>query len=81
MEVPEDVADDLRVAAVAAGCTVLLPVVLRFGFGAAVNPVPLLSPIAVYFGYIFLGTGRAAGTRPWIALILLVTVVTALSVL
>ncbi|WP_251330145.1 hypothetical protein [Haloplanus pelagicus] len=81
MDAPEEVATDLRVAAVAAACTVLLPIVLRFGLGATVSPVPLLSPVAVYFGYVFLGRGETFGQpRPWIALILVVTVATALFV-
>ncbi|WP_251343901.1 hypothetical protein [Haloplanus halophilus] len=81
MDVPEPVAADLQVAAVAAACTVALPVVLRFGLGVAVSPTPLLSPIAVYFGYVFLGRGSGVDDpRLWSLATVVVALATAVLV-
>jgi len=81
MDLPADVAADLRVAAVAAGCTVALSLALRYGFGVTVGPLLRLSPVAVYFGYLFLGKGSTGSAfenpRLWMLLTVAVTVGTA----
>lgn len=78
MDLPAEVAADLRVAAVAAGCTVALSLALRYGLGVSVGPLLRLSPVAVYFGYLFLGKGSTGSAfenpRLWILLTLVVTV-------
>jgi hypothetical protein len=78
MDLPADVAADLRVAAVAAGCTVALSLALRYGFGVTASPLLRLSPIAVYFGYLFLGKGSTGSAfenpRLWMLLTVVVTV-------
>ncbi|SDZ84911.1 hypothetical protein SAMN04488065_0762 [Haloplanus vescus] len=80
MNISADVAADLRVAAVAAGCTVALSLVLRYGLGIAASPLLRLSPIAVYFGYLFLGKGSTGSAfenpRLWMVLTAVVTVAT-----
>ena len=81
MDVPDAVAADLRVAAVAAGCTVALTLALRYGFGVTASPLLRLSPVAVYFGYLFLGKGSTGSAfenpRLWMLLTVGVTVGTA----
>jgi len=81
MDVPDAVAADLRVAAVAAGCTVALTLALRYGLSVTVSPLLRLSPVAVYFGYLFLGKGSTGSAfenpRLWIVLTVAVTVGTA----
>lgn len=78
MDLPADVAADLRVAAVAAGCTVALSLALRYGVGVTASPLLRLSPIATYFGYLFLGKGStgSAFERPrlWMLATVAVTV-------
>jgi hypothetical protein len=78
MDVPDAVAADLRVAAVAAGCTVALTLALRYGLSVTVSPLLRLSPVAVYFGYLFLGKGSTGSAfenpRLWIVLTVAVTV-------
>lgn len=75
-----DVRGDLLVAGVAAIAAVLLTVALRFGVGRSVPALPRLSPIAVYFLYLFLGKGetgsRVENPRLWAGLAVLVAVVT-----
>jgi hypothetical protein len=77
MDLPNDAVDDLRVAAVAAVCTVALTLVLQFVFSLEVAVLPRLSPLFVYFGYLFFGKGDtgSAVERPlvWEALTVLVT--------
>jgi hypothetical protein len=78
MNVPDTVADDLRVAALAAGCTVALTLALRYGLGVSATPLLRLSPVAVYFGYLFLGKGSTGSSfenpRLWMLLTVVVTV-------
>jgi len=78
MDLPADVVADLRVAAVAAGCTVALSLALRYGLGVSVSPLLRLSPIVVYFGYLFLGKGSTGSAfenpRLWMLLTVVVTV-------
>ena len=81
MDVSDAVAADLRVAAVAAGCTVTLTIALRYGLEVTVSPLVRLSPVAVYFGYLFFGKGSTGSAfekpRLWILLTVAVTVGTA----
>jgi hypothetical protein len=81
MDVPDAVAADLRVAAVAAGCTVALTLALRYGLSVTVSPLVRLSPVAVYFGYLFLGKGSTGSAfenpQLWMLLTVAVTVGTA----
>jgi len=78
MHIPDEVATDLRVAAVAAGCTVALSLALRYGLGVSASPLLRLSPVAVYFGYLFLGKGSTGSafenSRLWMVLTVVVTV-------
>jgi hypothetical protein len=78
MNISSDVAADLRVAAVAAGCTVALSLVLRYGLGVSASPLLRLSPLAVYFGYLFLGKGSTGSAfenpRLWMLLAVVVTI-------
>lgn len=80
MDLPAEVAADLRVAAVAAGCTVALSLVLRYGLDVAASPLVRLSPIAMYFGYLFLGKGSTGSAfenpRLWMVATAVVTVAT-----
>ncbi|WP_338742134.1 hypothetical protein [Haloplanus salilacus] len=82
MDLPPEVAADLRVAAVAAGCTVALSLTLRYGLGVTANPLLRLSPIAMYFGYLFLGKGSTGSafenSRLWMIATAVVTVATGL---
>ncbi|WP_224335866.1 hypothetical protein [Haloprofundus halobius] len=48
-----DVPDDLKVAAVASGCTVGLSVLLRYGLDVDANIFVRLLPLFVYFLYLF----------------------------
>lgn len=77
MESDVDVVEDLRVASVAAGCTVALTLLLRFVLRAEVGLLVRLSPLAVYFAYLVFGTGdtgsRIEDARLWIALIVALT--------
>jgi hypothetical protein len=77
---PDAVRDDLLVAGVAAVATVALSVALRFGVGVSAPVVSRLSPIAVYFLYVFLGKGKSdrrwQDPRLWAVLSALVAVVT-----
>ena len=77
MDLPAEVAADLRVAAVAAGCTVALSLALRYGLDVSVGPLLRLSPVAVYFGYLFLGKGSTGSSfenpRLWMLLTVVVT--------
>ncbi|WP_101297292.1 hypothetical protein [Halegenticoccus soli] len=76
------ITDDLQVAAVAAGCTVALTAVLRYGLGLDVGLVARLSPLYVYFLYVFTRKGgpysRYDTVATWSALIAAVTVGTIL---
>jgi len=78
MNLPDEVAADIRVAAVAAGCTVALTLALEYGLGVAASPLLRLSPVAVYFGYLFLGKGSTGSAfenpRLWMLLTVAVTV-------
>ena len=80
MDLPPEVASDLRVAAVAAACTVALSLALRYGLGVAASPLVRLSPVAMYFGYLFLGKGATGSAfespRLWMAATVAVTVAT-----
>jgi hypothetical protein len=81
MDLPDSVVADLRVAAVAAGCTVALTLALEYGFGVTASPLLRLSPVAVYFGYLFLGKGSTGSAfenpQLWMLLTVVVTVGTA----
>lgn len=72
-----DVVDDLRVATVAAACTVALTLALRFVLGADVGFLLRLSPLAVYFAYLVFGKGDTGSAfedaRLWMALAVAVT--------
>lgn len=80
-ELPDDAlaaAEDLRVAAVAAACTVALTVALRYGLGREVPFVWRLVPLVPYFLSLF--AGRVAPEdldtpRNWSLLTLAVTLV------
>ena len=48
----DDAVADLRVAAVAGGCTVALTLLLRVGLDRSVGTVPLLVPLVVYVAYL-----------------------------
>jgi len=78
MDIPDTVAADLRVAAVAAGSAVALSLALQYGLGVSASPLLRLSPIAVYFGYLFLGKGSTGSAfenpRLWMLLTVVVTV-------
>jgi len=80
MDLPAEVAADLRVAAVAAACTVALSLTLRYGLDVAASPLLRLSPVAMYFGYLFLGKGSTGSAvenpRLWMVATLVVTVAT-----
>ena len=77
MDLPNEAVDDLRVAAVAAVCTVALTLVLQFVFTLDVSVLPRLSPLFVYFGYLFFGKGHTGSVverpRLWEALTVLTT--------
>ncbi|WP_248897183.1 hypothetical protein [Haloplanus halobius] len=81
MDLPEEVAADLQVAAVAAACTLALSLSLRYGFGVAASPLLRLSPVAMYFGYLFLGKGSTGSAfenpRLWMLATVVVTVAAA----
>jgi len=78
MELSEEVGADLRVAAVAAGCTVALTLALQFGFGVTTSPLLRIAPLAMYFAYLFLGKGPTGSgvenARLWMLATVLVTV-------
>ena len=78
MHTPDEVATDLRVAAVAAGCTVAPSLALWYGLALAPSSLLRLSPVAVYFGYLFLGKGSTGSAfenpRLWMLLTVVVTV-------
>ena len=76
MDLPESVRDDLLVALVAAGCTVVLTLSLRFGAGVRPPLLPRLSPMVPYFGYLFAkrnGPLSSLPTRYWIGSVVAVT--------
>jgi hypothetical protein len=75
------VPDDLKVAAVAAACTVGLTLVLRFVLGRDAPYLVRLLPLAPYFGSVFasrLPLGSLDTVRNWSALTLAVTLGTIL---
>lgn len=70
--------DDLRVAAVAAACTVGLTLALRYGVGRDVAFVYRLLPLGPYFVSLFAGRVGPAGLdtpRTWSALTVVTTAV------
>lgn len=77
----EDAYRDLAVAAVAAVCAVALTLVARYGLKRDVGLLPRVSPLFVYFLYIFSRRNDPGGllgdARTWVAL----TVVVALAAL
>ncbi|WP_201741679.1 hypothetical protein [Salinigranum halophilum] len=79
MDLPESVRDDLLVALVAAGCTVVLTLALRYGVGLRPPLLPRLSPMVPYFGYLFSkrnGLLSLLSTATWVGVTVLVTLVT-----
>ncbi|MFB6122164.1 MAG: hypothetical protein ABEJ78_01725 [Haloferacaceae archaeon] len=77
MDLPQAAVDDLRVAAVAAVCTVALTLALRFAFQIDAPVLARLSPLFVYFGYLFFGKGNTGSVverpRLWELLTVLAT--------
>ncbi|WP_224268997.1 hypothetical protein [Haloprofundus salinisoli] len=73
-----DVPDDLKVAAVAAGCTVGLSLTLRYGLDVDANIFVRLLPLGVYFLYLFakdaLSETAFGETVTWYAVTVLTTV-------
>lgn len=71
------VPDDLVVAAVAAGCTVVLALVLRFVLGESPSYLVRLAPLWFYFVYLFVGknaeSGPLAAVRTWVLLVVATT--------
>ncbi len=71
----DDAQADLTVAAAVAGCTVMVTVVLEYILAAEASIVLRLSPLFVYFVYLF-GHRQLPESlgqpRPWIALTALV---------
>lgn len=55
------VPDDLKVAAVAAGCTVALSLVLTFGLGRSASYFVRLGPLYPYFVYLFASKNAEEG--------------------
>jgi hypothetical protein len=80
MDLPAEAVSDLRVAAVAAGCAVALSVTLRYGVDVTASPLFELSPITVYFCYLFFGKGSTGSTfedpRFWVVVTVVVTIAT-----
>ncbi|ELZ34496.1 hypothetical protein C474_02286 [Halogeometricum pallidum JCM 14848] len=73
--------DDLKLAAVAAGCTVGLTLLLQFGLDRDVSFLVRLVPLLPYFAYVFtrrVDFGALDTVRNWSALTLAVTVLTLL---
>ncbi|WP_410764499.1 hypothetical protein [Haloferax sp. DFSO60] len=66
---------DLKVALVAAACTVGLTLALQYGVGADVPLIYRLSPLAPYFVFVFT-RGAALSERAWQLLIFAVSLVT-----
>jgi hypothetical protein len=66
---------DLKVALVAAACTVGLTLVLQYGLSAEVPLFYRLSPLAPYFVFVFT-RGAALSERTWQLLIVLVSLLT-----
>ncbi|ADQ67153.1 hypothetical protein C499_05338 [Halogeometricum borinquense DSM 11551] len=73
------VSDDLKIAAVAAGCTVAFTLVLRFGLAARnVSFLVRLLPLVPYFLYVFtrrIDLGSLDTVRNWSVLTLLITII------
>ncbi|MGQ4554797.1 hypothetical protein [Halobellus sp. GM3] len=68
--------DDLRVAVVAAACTIALTLALRYGLGREIPFVPRLLPLAPYFVSLFtrrLDLGGFDTPRNWSLLTVAVT--------
>lgn len=69
--------DDVWVALVAAGCTVGLSLALRFVFDQSAGFLLRLTPLWLYFGYLFVGTNADGGpltrVRTWVVLIVVAT--------
>jgi hypothetical protein len=79
MELPESVRDDLLVALVAAACTVVLTLSLRFGMGLRPPLAPRLAPLVPYFGYLFSKRSKplsALSALDWIGATVVVTLAT-----
>jgi len=75
--------DDLRVAAVAAACTVGLTLALQYGLGREVSLVWRLLPLGPYFLSLFtkrLPLGEIDTPRNWSLLTVAVTIITFLYV-
>lgn len=73
--------DDLKLALVAAGCTVGLTLALQFGLGRDVSFLVRLAPLVPYFAHIFtrrLDLGALDTVRNWSALTVAVTILTLL---
>lgn len=81
METPEEqqlpAPDDLKVAAVAAACTVALSLVVVFGLDRSVSYPVRLGPLYPYFAYLFVSKsardGSLTSVRTWSLLIVGVT--------
>ncbi|MDS0298956.1 hypothetical protein NDI76_09375 [Halogeometricum sp. S1BR25-6] len=74
-------ADDLKLAAVAAGCTVGLTLVLQFVLNRDVSSLVRLAPLIPYFAYLFAKRTEVdalASVRNWSALTVALTVATLL---
>jgi hypothetical protein len=71
------VPDDVWVALAAAACTVGLSLVLRFVFGQSVGFLVRLTPLWLYFAYLFVGknadSGPLAEVRTWLVVIVATT--------
>ena len=69
--------DDVWVALAAAVCTVGLSVVLRFVLDQSVGYLVRLTPLWLYFAYLFAGknadSGPLAEVRTWVVVIVAVT--------
>lgn len=72
------VGDELKVAAVAAGCTVALTLALKYGLSLSVSYVVRLGPLYPYFVYLFASKSAEdsplSSVRAWSLLIGLVSV-------
>ncbi|QIB74602.1 hypothetical protein GL213_07895 [Halogeometricum borinquense] len=72
------VSDDLKIAAVAAGCTVAFTLVPRFGLARNVSFLVRLLPLVPYFLYVFtrrIDLGSLDTVRNWSVLTLLITII------
>jgi hypothetical protein len=81
----EDAVDDVRVAAVAGGCTVALTLLLRVGLGRSVGTVPLLVPLVVYVAYLVVSRRDPPApfdaVRTWVGVTLAASLATLVAVL